>query len=88
MLELGFQRTRLYPPHDFCAQLSGWCTLQLYRAMVDEPDAAAVVDWCASPGPGAEGPSSGFRFSGWRMPQPGRCVYGTLCLACGRVRRP
>ena len=47
LMEAGFQRTRLYQPHEFSAQLSGWCTLQLYRTMVDVPGQAAAVDWCA-----------------------------------------
>ena len=47
MLEMGFQRTRLYQPHEFGAQLAGWATLQLHRAMVTAQGRESVVDWCA-----------------------------------------
>ena len=47
MLELGFQRMRLYQPHEFGAQLAGWATLQLHRAMATPQGRDAVVDWCA-----------------------------------------
>ena len=48
MLELGFQRMRLYQPHEFGAQLAGWATLQLHRAMATAQGRDAVVDWCAA----------------------------------------
>ena len=48
MLELGFQRMRLYQPHEFGAQLAGWATLQLHRAMASAQGRESVVDWCAA----------------------------------------
>jgi len=47
MLELGFQRMRLYQPHEFGAQLAGWATLRLHRAMASAAGRESVVDWCA-----------------------------------------
>ncbi len=48
MLELGFQRMRLYQPHEFGAQLAGWATLRLHRAMASAQGRESVVDWCAA----------------------------------------
>lgn len=45
LTELGFQRTRMYQPHEFSSQLSGWCTLQLFRAMGDAAGRDSAVDW-------------------------------------------
>lgn len=45
MLELGRLRARAYQAHEFAAQLSGYCTLQLWRAMSADGGRADFVDW-------------------------------------------
>ena len=45
MLELGRLRARAYQTHEFGAQLAGYCTLRLWKAMAADGGRADFVDW-------------------------------------------
>jgi hypothetical protein len=41
-------RSRCYQPYEFQAQMQGYCTLQLWKAICQEGGQQAFVDWCVS----------------------------------------
>lgn len=47
MLELGREQSRLHQPYEFAAQLSGFCTLQMWQALSQQGGVDRFADWCA-----------------------------------------
>lgn len=47
MLELGREQSRLHQPYEFAAQLSGFCTLQMWQALSQQGGVDRFAEWCA-----------------------------------------
>lgn len=47
-LQLGRQQARLYQPHEFASQLSGYCTLQLWLSLTADGGHDTFAAWCDS----------------------------------------
>lgn len=45
MLELGREQSRLHQPYELAAQMSGFCTLQMWQALSREGGVPSFVEW-------------------------------------------